>query len=701
MIVKNESRVIERMLKSVIPIIDSYCICDTGSTDETPVLISNFFQKYGIPGKIINEPFRDFGYNRSFALAACEGMENADYILLMDADMILELSAKFDSVAFKNGLKENAYHFFQGSRSFHYKNVRIVKNNIGASYWGVTHEYVQLPEGSITVTLPISTIFINDVGDGGSKGDKFERDVRLLKQGLIDVPNNERYTFYLANTFKDNRKYEEAIEYYKKRTELGGWFEEVWFSYYSIGNCYKEMGDMVSAVHYWMEAFQYHSQRLENLYEIISYYRYVGKNQLSYLYCDMALKKLKQNTNPDYLFLQKSVYDYKLLYEMSVIGYYCNMDNYDLKRACMSVFNCEYADDNSLKNTMCNYKFYAPKLSRVGHRLPEDRAKLLKSIGRDLITSPEFTASTPSIVKTASGDYVVCQRYVNYKIDDKGGYVNQEKIQTINVIARFNSDLTQKVDEHIMDYDTNFDGRYVGLEDVRLFVDASGALKFNANRGLSGGVMMIEHGEIKGSSTESGFIVKPQPRMIEKNWVLFTHENRTKLVYDWSPLTIGNLLQVPNEQTVGDNPSFSDNIALQSWRFRDDVQHKMPPIFKHVRGSTNGVQIGNEIWFLCHLVSYEDRRYYYHLFVMLDAETLELKRYTCLFTFDGEKVEYSLGFVVRGKSWERSGEATFGDRLLISYSRMDREPDYLEVPIAEIEKLVYDPAKFVERGFRQ
>ena len=43
MIVKNESRVIERMLKSVSPLIDYYVICDTGSTDETPNIIRRFF----------------------------------------------------------------------------------------------------------------------------------------------------------------------------------------------------------------------------------------------------------------------------------------------------------------------------------------------------------------------------------------------------------------------------------------------------------------------------------------------------------------------------------------------------------------------------------------------------------------------------------------------------------------------------------
>ncbi len=680
MIVKNESRVILRMLKSVLPVIDSYCICDTGSTDNTIELITNFFKQQvpPVPGRIINEPFKDFGYNRSFALAACENADKADYVLLMDADMILELPDGFDAVSFKNGLRENAYHFFQGSRAFHYKNVRIVKNNIGASYWGVTHEYVRLPEGSHTITLPINTIFINDVGDGGSKGDKFERDVRLLKQGLIDVPNNERYTFYLANTLRDNRNYEEAIEYYKKRVKLGGWFEEIWFSYYSIGNCYKEMGDMVNAVHYWMEAFQYFPQRLENLYEIVSYYRYVGKNHLAYMYCDMALKKLKMNMNPDYLFLQKSVYDYKLLYEMSVVGYYCNMDNYDLMRICASVFNCPIVDEGTLKNTMCNYKFYSPKLSWVGHRLSDQQANLLKTIGASLVSDPSFVASTPSIVGVNNDEYVVCQRYVNYRIDEKGGYINQEKIHTINVIARLNSDFSDKTSEFIMDYCTELDGRYVGLEDVRLFTDSNNELRFNANRGIHDG-MLIEHGKIcDDKTTKSGFITKPQSRRIEKNWVLFTDPaaKKTKVIYDWSPLTIGDLSEDP-----------SSDSAMQSWMFSGSASHEMPGIFKHVRGSTNGVHIGNEIWFLCHVVSYEDRRFYYHMFVMLDAETFELKRYTCLFTFDGTSVEYSLGFVHKN------------DQLLIGYSRMDRETDYLEVSIAEIDNLVFDERRFIERGF--
>jgi glycosyltransferase involved in cell wall biosynthesis len=87
MIVKNESKVILRLLQSVLPIIDGYCICDTGSTDNTIELIETFFREKNIPGKVIQEPFQDFGYNRSFALKACEQM-NAEYILLLDAPVI-------------------------------------------------------------------------------------------------------------------------------------------------------------------------------------------------------------------------------------------------------------------------------------------------------------------------------------------------------------------------------------------------------------------------------------------------------------------------------------------------------------------------------------------------------------------------------------------------------------------------------------
>ena len=80
---------------------------------------------------------------------------------------------------------------------------------------GPTHEYYDLPKGSRNDKL--DSIWIDDIGDGGSKGDKFERDIRLLKQGIEEEPNNGRYYFYLANSYFNTGKHEESIQYYKKR----------------------------------------------------------------------------------------------------------------------------------------------------------------------------------------------------------------------------------------------------------------------------------------------------------------------------------------------------------------------------------------------------------------------------------------------------------------------------------------------------
>jgi len=101
MIVKNESKVILRLLNSVIHLIDGYCICDTGSTDNTVELIESFMEEHNIPGTIVREPFQDFGYNRTFALNEAAKMPNMDYLLLLDADMILTGSALSDAKNFK------------------------------------------------------------------------------------------------------------------------------------------------------------------------------------------------------------------------------------------------------------------------------------------------------------------------------------------------------------------------------------------------------------------------------------------------------------------------------------------------------------------------------------------------------------------------------------------------------------------------
>ena len=113
MIVRNESKIIARVLQSVLPIIDTYVICDTGSTDNTISIIKDFFNSKGIKGEVISEPFKNFGYNRTIALNAAKG--KATYALLLDADMIFKIEPSFD----KQNLTADSYLIIQKVVVFH------------------------------------------------------------------------------------------------------------------------------------------------------------------------------------------------------------------------------------------------------------------------------------------------------------------------------------------------------------------------------------------------------------------------------------------------------------------------------------------------------------------------------------------------------------------------------------------------------
>lgn len=572
----------------------------------------------------------------------------------MDADMVLTGLNIENINRFKTSLTADCYYICQGTPQYYYKNVRLMRNYRGYTYWGVTHEYVQTPAGTVYESIDMGTLFINDIGDGGAKTDKFERDIRLLTKGLEENPGNDRYTFYLANSLRDAGRYEDSITRFRERIQIGGWIEEVWHSHYNIGDCYRRLGQMEKAISTWIDAFQAHPKRIESLYEIVKYYREKGNNASAYLFYKTAdASRKKWGASNDYLFLQKDVYDYKLDYEMSIIGYYANYDDYKMPHLNMKVLCYPHLPEDINRNIMTNYKFYCPRLK--DYALPfEQHALLTATDSLGLATDDGiFVKSTPSIILRGN-HLIVNVRYVNYKIDDQGNYVNQENITTKNAIATLDisKPIWKIVDEFELVYDTSQDGHYIGLEDIRLFLEGD-TLLYNANRGLKTGEMTVENGQIALESKSTKNSLWPKGKCaLEKNWVL-CGDNR--VIYHWNPeITIGTI--VPTQSAT-------------FHQFTESKRNPAPAFFKSLRGSTNGVVIKDELWFICHSVSYEDRRNYYHIVVVLDRETLALRRYTPFFTFEGEKVEYTLGFVYLEKT----------DQVLIGYSLYDKCAKYISV----------------------
>ena len=644
MIVKNESKIITRLFESVIKIIDCYCICDTGSTDNTIQLITSYFESKNIPGKVVSEPFKNFCHNRNFALKSCVGM--SDFILLMDADMLLEVN-KFDK---KMLTKATCFSILQGNESFYYQNMRIVKNDGLFNYNGVTHEYIDIPPNNTLLNFEKDQIFIRDLGDGGCKQNKFERDIQLLLDGIKEEPNNVRYYFYLANSYHDSGRFGEAVNVYKKRIEFGGWKEEVWYSYYRIGLCFKNMGKMDDAIRYWLDGYNYYKERLEGLYEIIKHYRVTNKPVLANMIYQQAKIILDQNHKRDsYLFLHNDIYTSKLYYEYTIFASYigCNNINYEI----VKVLN-NSKDDVEINNMLSNMKFYKHILTPISKFVMDNN--ILSTMNNESI---KFISSSSCLIPNKSGSgsgsgsgcgYHMNIRYVNYYIESNGGYLNCDKhIITLNKYVEFDSAFNIVSEKWL---ELNFeDRRYLGVEDVKIFTDVkTDKLLFigtGYHKNNSIGIVTGDYDITNCVLNYKEIIPNFNNSSCEKNWVFIDYKDDTHVVYDWHPMRICKI-----------NHNINDLSLVET--------KQTPPFFSRIRGSTSGFtykknNAENKIWFVTHIVSYENPRHYYHVIVVFD-DNMNLLRYSAPFKFEGEPIEYCLSIVVED------------ERVLINYSTWDR-----------------------------
>ena len=675
MIVKNESKIISRLFDSVIGVVDCYCISDTGSTDGTPKLIREYFESRGVPGRVLTDtPFRDFGYNRTVALRAAQGM--ATYLLLLDADMTLEVDTSFD----KASLTAAHYRLVQHSNLLSYYNTRLVRGDLEVVCVGATHEYydVGTKEGSITM----NTLRILDIGDGGCKANKFERDIRLLKATLETHPEDARSHFYLANTYHDLGRYDEAIELYIRRIALGGWHEEVWYSYYSIGMCHLHSGRFPDALCRWLEGYALNPKRAEGLYEAVKYYREHGQHVLAHHFYRLA--KAIPYPKDDMLFLHKAVYTHQLDYELSVFGYYLPEFDKDqaFRREVRAVYTALFATPCSqvnINNVLDNYQFYCPKLV-------ETARQSVNLCGEKMAVFKCFHSSTPSIIRgdPHGEEYVVNIRYVNYMITPNGSYVfpnNTKIVQTQNARIVMDSNFNIQSETEIPH---TFDpGCYIqGLEDVKLFSGTDGTVRFVGTRQVcneaSGGhILGICSGVYEGNDAPKMSsicnLASPKKSGCEKNWAIYDCDGKTlSVIYKWHPLTVATFV---TDITPGD--PLRTHTTLRTITNSPEKA----AFLSRLRGSSNGFRYGHEHWFVCHAVVYGSPRRYYHCLVALDAATLECTRHTGLFTFEGECIEFCLGLVVTADVFVMTYSCWDSSSKLMTVSRDD-------IPLVESSKTV-------------
>ena len=258
-----------------------------------------------------------------------------------------------------------------------------------------------------------------------------------------------------------------------------------------------------------------------------------------------------------------------------------------------------------------------------------------------------LNSSSLSIIKYLidKEQYIINIRFVNYKLN-KIGYSNIGNKNTLSVNIIYILDKNFNILKNVYLKSIPSYSKYQGIEDIRLF---------NHNNIIYyiGSYYDTHDNKIKIVSDQFNIIdekynikiINPTFKTYfkwEKNWVFFESNNEMYIIYKWSPIFICKINYDKNELYL----------------IREITN--IPLIFNNFRGSTNGINYNNNIWFIVHQqLKLNNRNSYVHNFVVFD-KNMNLLGYSNNFKFEDKLVEYCIGINI-----------TYDNNFVITYSTLD------------------------------
>jgi hypothetical protein len=312
-IVKNEEKTLPRLAESLHGHIQYWTIVDTGSTDETMRIAPQVFNY--APGNIYSRDFKGFGPSKNEAIELAE--PHSDWLLWLDADETfggyIEMNDTYDWVEIQER---------NGDLTFW--KPRLFRTGRGFHWTGLTHEYLSSPLAG--PVLKSEAFWVVHHADGGSRGEKFPRDLALLQEEWSTDPGT-RTAFYMARTFQDMGSMAQAVDCYRRRIAMGGWDEEVFYSRYSLGVCLLDMNCPDEAAGQLWRAWGMKNWRAEPLVALAQHYRITEQwtlaweaMQMAYAYC-----RAQPGSFPplhDGLFVDDTAAGWRCAYEQSISSWY-------------------------------------------------------------------------------------------------------------------------------------------------------------------------------------------------------------------------------------------------------------------------------------------------------------------------------------------------------------------------------------------
>jgi tetratricopeptide (TPR) repeat protein len=241
MIVKNEEEELIKFLENVKDHITGYVICDTGSTDKTISLATNFFRSVGLDGTIEHHTWINFAANRNLCLDAgiAKMADHCDYWLISEPDhvFISEDGIFLPSLDLSSHM---SYYLEERNVGIVYNTRRILSTKLKWGYMGAVHEYVTILEedggnGDGPVGILPKGIYVHHNIKFALEKYKTYRD--FLEKEVQEHPEDPRSRYYLGQTYAVLGQRDEAILQWLTRILLGpSWIEEQYMAALNLAN---------------------------------------------------------------------------------------------------------------------------------------------------------------------------------------------------------------------------------------------------------------------------------------------------------------------------------------------------------------------------------------------------------------------------------------------------------------------------------
>lgn len=325
--VKNETKRIHVTVNSVTPdIFSALIVYDTGSTDDTIEIIRKLAK---VPVHIKEGKWDNYGISYTNMLKwgdKCAKKYNYDWFVQLDANdefvgnkpILPENNENVVAYLIERKLKYSCND--ECSMIWNYK---LIKAFSGCKFIGVTHDYLNIPEGKIVGgRINDFYIFQDRTNDDKIKGMmKFHTDRILLEKEHLRNPTDTRTLFYLAQTYETIGEKELAYEHYEKRSKsIGGFEEERWLSYVHCGDLSRHLNkDWSISLNWYMTAME-HTERAEPLLAIANGFITRKKPALAYPFVKWAC--YLEYPIHAILSVEKKCYDYWRWHLLGITAYY-------------------------------------------------------------------------------------------------------------------------------------------------------------------------------------------------------------------------------------------------------------------------------------------------------------------------------------------------------------------------------------------